>query len=85
VALGEIVAVNLTVLPNAAGLGLTDKSVVELALLTVTLIAELVELSVFVSPEYAAVIECVPTYNVEVDREAVVPETGLVPIKEAPS
>jgi hypothetical protein len=38
-----------------------------------------------VSPEYTAVIECIPTDNVEVDREAVVPETGLVPIKDAPS
>jgi hypothetical protein len=51
VALGEIVAVNTTELPNAAGLGLTDKPVVELALLTVSFTAVLVEPSVFVSPE----------------------------------
>jgi hypothetical protein len=56
VALRETDAVSITPLPNVEGLGLAAKTAVELALLTVSVTALLVEPSVLESPEYTAVI-----------------------------
>lgn len=71
----DTLALTLTELPSVIGAGAVSVVVAD-ALATVTLCAVLVDASVLISPEYAAMIECDPTAKLEVWHCAAAPLTG---------
>lgn len=81
---GVTATVKVTVCPRVEGLGL-DVSVSEEVALITSAIAGEVDPTVFESPPYTAVIECVPCVKADVENVAVPALTAPVPIATAPS
>jgi hypothetical protein len=83
---GETVAVKVTGRPLFDGLGLDVNMVVVLALFTVCESADDVLLAWVASPLYCAVMECIPTARLEVEKAATpLASSADVPSVEMPS
>jgi hypothetical protein len=82
---GATVTVITVCVPYAAVAGVAAIEVVVAASDTVTVTTVEVDPAKFVSPEYTAVIECVPAVSVDVEKLAVPPETAPAPKTVVPS